>query len=350
MLMAGHVQPAREVALPLMMGTAALQADTVCVFVISVRAPRRSALTEALQFHLTDQALVAPSAADERYIVVVTADDPAARELLGDFLNRNPGLYLGASMALPLEDVSSGYGQAVQALSLAPDAPSRWADYNPLANLVSTLPSGPAHQWSQARLSPLDEWPSDKRNLWVETTRLRIAFGTMTAAHRMGVDPNTIRHRANQVASAVGLDWNLLPDRIVLDLALRIQRLRLRTPLLATPTNFSQLLATKEAQTWAQDWIGRFTDGLNDHLVDFLFNWIDCNQDTADTASHLDIHPKTVRRRLRSAEEILNRSLVSTSAVKKIAGGTNRPSGVHDLVLAAHITDSLKRPFLASSY
>ncbi|SFF74576.1 PucR C-terminal helix-turn-helix domain-containing protein [Actinacidiphila alni] len=340
MLLDGQIAPARRAAAALHLGAALFNGARAQVLVVSVRSPRRKVLAAALHQRLGADALVVPSPDDERHIVVVADDAERPRAAVRGILASHPGIYVGASRSAAVGDgLAEAYEQAQQAVTMATDLPDRWAAYDPAANLASALPSAPAHQWSGALLRPLAEWEPGRRGTWLETTRVALAVGIVAAARKLGADRTTIRSRAEATAGAVGLDWSSQADRIRLDIALRVDRLRLRAPVSSVPTTLADLLATDEARIWAHGLFGR----LGEDLHEFAVAWLTAGQSTHRTAEDLHLHPKTVRKRLREIEAALKRPLIQRSGS---SDGTNQVNAVHDLFLAATVTGELDGPLL----
>lgn len=367
MLLDGQVLPARHAAGPLHTAHDVLYASQIRVCVISVRQTLRDAVTAALHHHLGAKGLVAPSTANPQHIVLIIVADDRILTRLRDYLAPRPWAYTGVSGPMPLDQAGTGHRHALQALAAATNRPSeRWAQYAPLPDLASALPIDLAHRWQRARLEPLESLAlsAGTRELWLETTRMVMTHGTTVTAQAMGVNPNTVRRRAAAVADVLGLDLADVGDRIVLDLALRIRRLRLRAPARSGHGTFGELLETHEAATWARNLLGQLPDPA---LLEVLVVWLDARLGGTEAVSRraaerLGIAPKTLRRRLHEAETLLGRTLVtSTPAERAGRGTTGQPTlvpgsgspserGVHDLMLAAHITGALQRPILTSRH
>jgi hypothetical protein len=331
LLMAGHADVARRVAGTLRLSPAVMRAGTVEVCVASTRASRRAELVADLQRRLGDEALIAPGPADHADQAVIVHPHPGSgrvRDVLQDVQARQPGLYVGASLPVPPAALADGHRQASAALPQAVDAPNRWATYAPEGDLAAVLPDGPAHRWAADLLAALETWDPDRRDLCLKSTRLMLAYGPARAADRAGVTTETLRRRARAVAVAAGLDHRHHGDQAVLDLALRIQRLRSRTPARHGPAvTLDALLHTAEARAWADrrlDTAAEATGTLTAWLQNGLHTW--------KTAARLGINIKTVHRRLHRAEQLSHQLLITPTAQ-----GGDIPLGIHDLILAAHI-------------
>lgn len=364
LLLDGQVSWARQAAAPLRgRGSVdrrhdVLTASQVRVCIISVTT-QRDAVMAALHHYLGSGGLVAPSLTRSQHIVVVIAADDRIVARLRDYLRPYAWAYAGVSGPWPLDQAGMAYRDARQALAGATDRADRWAVYESVPDLASVLPNGPAHRWQQDLLEPLMASPSPSeaaRDRWLETTHLVLAYGTTAAAEITGTYPNTARRRAVAVASALGLDLADLGDSTVLDLALRIRRRRLREPARSRPITLGELLASPAADDWARNLLGRLHPPAS---PDLLATWLDTQLDgteaTARAAERLGIATKTLVARLHQAEDQLGRTLITTSAERgeqnQTAVGdqdqTGQPErGVHDLVLAAHITKLLPRPIL----
>ena len=333
----GHLGTARRAARPLGLSPAALRAGTIQVCALDVRAGRLVGLAADLQRQLGDRALVAPGA-DGR-VEVLHGDDDGVRDVLRSLLGRDPTLYLGASRPADAEDsIPDAFREASQALAAAVDTPGRWVDYTPVRSLVSAISGAPAHQWEQALMAPLEAWPPDRRAVYAQTARLALAYGTVAATSRApkaaagdcGVSRDTVRKRGRAVAEAVGLDFWAEGDRIVLDLALRIRDMRLRTPAYSgPPVTLGDLLGTEEVASWAREHLARIGAG---GLIDVLAAWLECGMSVERTAAGLGMDVKTLRARLRRAEQLGECTLITAGSAGEI------PQGVHDLLVAAYVT------------
>lgn len=344
-LMTGRVDEARRVAGPMKLSRAVLRAEAIQVCVIRGRASRREHLDTDLTRLLADDALVAAGDDAAQVVIVYAHGDDDVRGALRRLLDDDPSLYLGAGRPAPLDAVADGVREARAALVAAMDTPGRWAVYTPAPDIASALPGAEAHRWARDLLAPLGAWPPEQRTLYVEATRLHLAYGTVAAAPRArrtlaaaerGVDRNTVRNRYLALSEAVGLDYEQLGDRVVLDLALRIDALRLRTPAYTgPPVTLDDLLHTKEARDWAE---GMRTQ-LGDELMDALMIWLECGMHVARTATRLHVGPKMVRSHLRRAEALRGRLLITPAGR---AGDI--PLGIHDLILAAYVAGAPSAP------
>ncbi len=357
MLLDEQVQPAREAAKAIRVAHAVLHtAARVRVCVIS--SPSQDMVVSALHHHLGDKALVVPYG---ETIVAVIVDDEKVLAALRRYLHPRRA-YIGVSGRHALDEVRVGHLHARQAMGAATDRPERWARYVPvLSDLASALPIGPAYRWQQDLLQPLEGLRPATRDLWLETTRLVMTHGTSVAAATMGVHYNSVRRRTAQISGALGLDPGDPGDSIVLDLALRIRRLRLRAPARSTPITLGELLETPAASAWARTMIGT----LPPHLLEIVIVWLDAWADGADganarAAERLGTMPKTLRRRLHEAEALLGRTLVTSAPLAgpdptpgRVGSRPPQPPstlpaerGINDLFLAATITGTLQRPVL----
>lgn len=360
MLLDGQLQPARRAAGQMRLAREVLFADEVRVCVISVRSTLRDAVMAALHHDLGGQGLVTPSTSHREHIVVVLVADDRIVARLRAYLSPRPWAYAGISGPKKLSMIEQAQDDALLALPAASNRPDRWAQFAPLPDLAAALPNGLAHRWQQSLLQPLESLTASKdaRDLWLETTRLVMAHGSTVAAQVMEVNDNTVRRRATAVADVLGLDLGDFGDCIVLDLALRIRRLRLREPFRSGHPTLGELLETPQATEWARDLLS----GVPDSLLHALIIWLDARAEGSHAvnrraAERLGIAPKTLRRRLHEAEAPLGRTLVTSTPAEKASddqagqGRTQpRPAtperGIHDLALAAHIAGVLPRPIL----
>ncbi|NUK87889.1 helix-turn-helix domain-containing protein [Streptomyces lunaelactis] len=94
-----------------------------------------------------------------------------------------------------------------------------------------------------------------------------------------------------------------------------------------TPS-LDDLLSTHPAQAWADLTFAPLEQDRRD-LRRTLQVWLGHNTNADSAAAELEVHPQTIRGRLRSAERLLQRSLLAGAA------------GTHDLVIALFITGGI---------
>ncbi|MEU4889944.1 MULTISPECIES: helix-turn-helix domain-containing protein [Streptomyces] len=271
---------------------------------------------------------------DDHLICLLPPDDdaggadgggsPAAplRALVRD----NPDYALGISAAVPLRDTARAYDQARHALAVACHTPERVADHHGRPSLAGLLPRPQAHAWARAFLEPIRAAP----RLTLDITSLALNFPRSGVARLLDVSRNTVTAHLRRVQDALGLDLRDPRGRAELALALAIADLP--SPdggaVAEPPTpSVDGLLSAEAAVTWARAFLQPLRSGTDGALQQTLRAWIEAGTDAQRTARDLGISRTTVRAHLRTAEQLLQRSLL-------IPG-----PGTHELVHAFRIAD-----------
>ncbi|MGK5529840.1 helix-turn-helix domain-containing protein [Streptomyces sp. URMC 129] len=245
-------------------------------------------------------------------------------EVLRRLVDENPHYLLGISGPHPLHATGEAYGQALHALAVARNSPDRVAAYRGQAPLTGLLPRPEAVVWARAVLRPTHSLPK----LTVEVTRLALTFSRCAVARLLHISRNTVTAHLRRAEQALGMDLDDIRSRAVLDLALSLADPppdAAADPERPGPA-LAELLRTAPAVAWAEEFLRPLRQTRHRDLPATLRAWIDANADAQRTARHLGIGRNTVRARLRTAERLLNRDLLTTG------------SGVHDLVHALTIT------------
>nr|WP_158710969.1 helix-turn-helix domain-containing protein [Streptomyces albus] len=254
------------------------------------------------------------------------ADDGLAASLRA-LVRDNPDYALGISASVPLPATAQAYDQARHALAVACHTPERVADYHGRPPLAGLLPRREALAWARALLGPIRAAP----RLTLDITSLALHFPRSGVARLLDVSRNTVTAHLRRVQDALGLDLRDPRSRAELALALAISDLpppegngvdeRPPTP------SLDALLSTEAAVTWARAFLQPLRSGADHAVHRTLRAWIEAGTDAQRTARHLGISRATVRAHLRTAEQLLQRTLL-------IPG-----PGTHDLVHAFRIAD-----------
>ena len=150
-------------------------------------------------------------------------------------------------------------------------------------------------------------------------------------ARLLDISRNTVTAHLRRAQDALGLNLQDPRSRAELALALAITDLpppdnnAVAEPL-PTPS-VDSLLSTEAAITWAHAFLQPLQPGTDRTVHQTLRAWIEAGTDAQRTAQNLGISRTTVRAHLRTAEQLLKRSLQTPGP------------GTHDLVHAFRITD-----------
>ncbi|MGP4091834.1 helix-turn-helix domain-containing protein [Streptomyces sp. KR55] len=261
----------------------------------------------------------------EHLICPIAEDaDPDDRLEHGQVLRRlvreNPGYALGVSRSHPLTALAAAYGEALHALAVARNSPDRLAAYRGRPLLVDVLPRPAATAWARAYVAPLHAEPKLTRDI----TRLAVTFPRTAVARMLHVSRTTVAAHCGRAERALGLDLGDVRARAELDLALTLTDLPpdpAAGPRQVPPT-LAELLRIAPATAWAEAFLQPLRDVRHRDLEATVRAWIDHNTDAQRTAEALALSRNTIRARLRTAERLLNRDLLTTG------------SGIHDVIHA----------------
>ncbi|GAB2878105.1 helix-turn-helix domain-containing protein [Streptomyces mayteni] len=324
-LMAGDPTLARRVTAG---GTPALlHADSLRVLLLRCEPDERDRLAQRYQdpagFH-GPGLLVRCPVYEEHLICLVPEGSGGGGELharLAALVRERPGYALGFSAALPQRATAEAYDQARHALAVARNSRERMAGYQGQGPLEALLPSEQAQAWARSFLRPLGAAPK----LTVDVTRLALTFPRAGVARLLGISRNTVTAHLRDVERILGLDLRDVGSRAALALALAVDVPRAGEDA-DPPRTLEELLRTPAAVAWARALLDPVRHSEHRELRATLSAWIDADTDARLAAHRLGISRNTVRSRLRAAERLLGRDLLSTGA------------GVHDLVHALRAT------------
>lgn len=333
-LMAGDLATARRATVgsvpPL------LEAEHLCVHLLRCEPRDRSLLAEAHQdgsgYHGRGLMVLCP-VYDEHLICLVPADEAQAAEpcglagLLRSLVRDNPHYALGISAPHPPEATAEAYEQAYHALAIAQQKRDRIAAYQGDAPLAGLLPRRPALRWARTLLRPLSPMP----RLTFEVTRLALSFPRSGVARLLGISRNTVTAHLRRVEEALGVDLRRVRHRADIALAMAISSLpdsAEDAPAGDPPApTLEGLLSTDAAVTWARAFLRPLQDEEHRPVLATLRAWVEADADAQRTARALGISRTTVRSRLRTAERLLNRDLLTAGF------------GTHDVVHALRVAD-----------
>ncbi|MBQ0988081.1 helix-turn-helix domain-containing protein [Streptomyces sp. F63] len=239
----------------------------------------------------------------------------------------NPDYALGVSAPAPLPATAQAYEQARHALAVACHTPERIADYHGWPPLAGLLPRREALAWARALLAPIRAAP----RLTLDITSLALHFPRSGVARLLDVSRNTVTAHLRRVQDALGLDLQDPRDRAELALALAVTDLPPPDDGAGAghpPTSsLDALLSTEAAVSWARAFLQPLRSGTGRAVHRSLRAWVEAGTDAQCTARNLGISRTTVRAHLRTAEQLLERTLLTPGP------------GTHDLVHAFRIAD-----------
>ncbi|MET8678515.1 helix-turn-helix domain-containing protein [Streptomyces sp. NPDC004647] len=356
LLMSGQATFARRAAASLAPG--ALD-DTVRVYIVDCSTGDRHYTAEIIQQEirnpsppgvtmptpepaLIDGALLVPCPAYDNHLIVVAPADnePSAQgsESVDATLRRVTAAlddhYLGVSEAAALAHTPDAYRDATRALSVAQHLPERAWQYNSHAQITAVIDQEEAFHWAEAFLQPLINASRAERDDLFTTVRLALAFPTTKVAKVLDVHRNTVTSRFKKAAELLQLDLSDVQACAVLDLALQIDAtdpVGRRKNSYQAEARLQEMLSTPSAKAWAEMTLAPLNQD-DRNLRRTLRVWFAHNASADCAATELGIHPQTVRGHLRSAERLLQRTL--------LAGA----SGGHDLIIALFIAGDIPTP------
>ncbi|GHH79105.1 hypothetical protein GCM10018781_56390 [Kitasatospora indigofera] len=339
LLMAGQVNAAKSAAVGLDPGT--LDAGIARTFILKVPPAQRPAIVQQCHDEIGTKAVITacPTYPDRTVILVPsTIGDIEARTLntLVTHTRTAPDRFLGGSALHTLDETPSAYQDAARALTVAERLPGRVHCYVTEVQLAYVLDQQHASTWARHLLHPLLELPENRREPLLATLRLGLVFPPAVTARMLGTHRNTSARRIAEAATLLGVDLQDIWQRALIGLALQVhaETAHLR-PGMDAPV-ISNILDTPEVRRWAHEFLGRL-DADRRHLRETLTAWIRAKTRIEDTAQLTGLNPATVRIHLRSAEELLQRRLLTNTACNMPEGYV--VPGAHDLVLAFFVVE-----------
>ncbi len=334
LLMAGQVTAAKRAAVSLDPGT--LDAGAAHTFILKVPPTQRLAIVQQCHEEIGTKAIVTVCPIyPERIAVLVpsTVADIEARALtaLVACTRAAPGRFLGGSALHTIGETANGFKDAVRALAVAERLPGRVHYYVTQVQLAHVLNQRHARTWARHLLRPLLELPESRREQLLATLRLGLLFPPAAIARALGTHRNTAARRMTEAVALLRIDLQDVWQRALVGLALEVwdAAAHLRTD--ADTSVGADILDTAEVRRWAHEFLGRL-DSDRRQLRETLEAWIQAKARIEDTAQLVGLNPATVRVHLRSAEELLQRRLLTNTAPNTPDGCV--VSGAHDLVLA----------------
>ncbi|WP_306949851.1 PucR family transcriptional regulator [Streptomyces sp. B4I13] len=245
--------------------------------------------------------------------------------VLRRLVRENPGYALGVSRPHPIAATATAYGEAVHALAVARNSPERLAVYHGSPSLLPLLPRPAALSWARAHVEPL----LSEAKITQDAIRLAVAFPRAAVARLLGISRTTVTAHCGRAQRALRADLADVRVRAVLDLALALNGLPPEPGVEATPVppSLGHLLRSAPALEWATGFLQPLGEAAHRDLHTTVRTWVGHNTDAQRAAEALALSRNTVRARLRTAERLLNRDLLTTG------------SGLHDVVHALVATD-----------
>ncbi|MER6400108.1 helix-turn-helix domain-containing protein [Kitasatospora sp. NPDC001603] len=334
LLMTGQVSAARSAATSLAPETL----DDGVARTLILKVPRAQRLAIIMQCHqaIGNRAIVSgcPTHGD-RIIVLIpsTAGDLESKTIrsLVTFTQAAPERYLGGSSLHTLDETASAYRDAARALAVAERTSSRVHLYISEVQLAHVLDQLHAGAWARHQLRPLLELPDNRRDQLLTTLGLGLLFTPAATARTLGTHRNTVARRLADAAALLGIDLQDVWQRALIGLALEVWAATAHLQQDPDALVVTDILDTAPVRQWAERFLGRL-DSDRRQLRETLSAWIQAKARIEDTAHLVGLHPATVRVHLRSAEQLLQRRLL-TNTTSDAPAGCIVP-GAHDLVLA----------------
>ncbi|MFE7278426.1 helix-turn-helix domain-containing protein [Streptomyces sp. NPDC057623] len=258
------------------------------------------------------------------------APDDRLAGVLRRLVRENPGYWLGVSRPHPIAATGTAYKEAVHALAVARNSPNRLAVYHGHTSLMPLLPRPAAAAWAHAHIEPLSAEPKLTRDV----TRLAVAFPRVAVARLLGISRTTVAAHCDRAERAMGADLGDVRHRAELDLAFSLADLPPEpgAETFRVPPSLGHLLRGASAVDWATAFLQPLHDTRHRDLHTTVRAWVGHNADAQRAAETLNLSRNTVRARLRTAERLLNRDLLTTV------------SGLHDVVHALTATGHRAHP------
>jgi hypothetical protein len=360
LLMTGNTVPAQRVMEGVSPGL--LDSDTARVFIVDCAGAARDAVMAEAERTLDDEVLMVRCPAFHGHIIVVapqSADkDPTTdlHRLLDTFAEGR--VLLGGSLVHPLDGVADAYGEALDSLPRAGHSPDRVAMASRTTGVIDVLDPGAARAWASELLRPVLLMPRGGRQ-HLETTAMAVEFEISAAARIIGVHRNTVARRVRQTFEAVGLNQDLVLDRVVLSVAAQaVGRHGAdlggagRDADAAPVPDLHALLCVPPVQAWAVKALRPLAADRRD-LLRTLRSWTYRGCRVEDAAADLGIAPKTVRAHIRASEQLLERDLITGVAEQDAPDESeHRLASIRPLAFALYATTpaGTPRPPLATGH
>ncbi|MET7852618.1 helix-turn-helix domain-containing protein [Streptomyces avermitilis] len=259
-------------------------------------------------------ALVSPCPGKAKQIIVITPtkQDGSIAAALRQMIGGRPGHLMGESTPQPLAASGTGYQEAAQAVRHAARSPER-ISVGAEPKFAPLLPRAAAQAWAQALLAPL--LASEHQEL-LHTLPTGLSFKPTEAARGLGIHRNTLRQRLTRAGNLLGLDLNLLNDRVLVLLALDI--LALPAPPEGHPAvpapDFTSLMNSEaeEARGWAEQRL-RPLKADQRLLLRTVCVWLECNLSVREAAQALGLSEATVRHHTNDASIMLGMDATTTT-------------------------------------
>ncbi|WP_051870160.1 PucR family transcriptional regulator [Streptomyces resistomycificus] len=313
-----------------------LDAERVRIHLLHCPPADRDRLVRSLDssgFHGRGLMVQCPAFDEQLICLAPESAEPGGRSPQGEMLRRlvreTPGYALGISRPHPLAETRSAYGEAVHALAVARNSPDRVAVHQRQSSLVEVLPRGAGLAWARALTGPLSGLPKPT----VDVSRLVVAFPRTATARLLSISRTTVAAHCRKAEAALRVNLGDIRTRAALDLALSLTGLE-PDPAVAVaqvPPSLDELLRSDAAVSWADIFLLPLREARYREVYATVAAWIDANTDAQRTSVRLGLSRNTVRARLRTAERLLKRDLLTTG------------TGIHDVVHAlavAELSDS----------
>ncbi|MFE2728737.1 helix-turn-helix domain-containing protein [Kitasatospora sp. NPDC059327] len=334
LLMTGQVSAARSAAVSLDPGT--LDDGLARTLILKVPRAQRLAIIQQCHQAIGDRAIVSgcPTHGDRVIVLIPGAagdfETKMIRSLVA-FTQAAPERYLGGSYLHTLDETASAHRDAARALAVAERASGRVHLYITEVQLAHVLDQRHAAAWARYQLCPVLELPEIRRDQLLTTLGLGLLFTPAATARTLGTHRNTVARRLAEAALLLGIDLQDVWQRALVGLALEVWAATAHLPQETGAPVVTDILDTAPVRQWADRFLGRL-DSDRRQLRETLSAWIQAKARIDDTAHLVGLNPATVRIHLRSAEQLLQRRLLTNTSSDAPAGCI--VPGAHDLVLA----------------
>lgn len=327
LLLAGQPELARRCIAPISSASALSLADTVRVYLVSAEddSEQGQLLADLIAVLEDPHTFTGPCPAHPGHVLVlVPVSSPRHEETdaaLRRFTDTDPQRHLSVSCPHRIDSTADAYREAHQGLGVARHLPQRVWRFDRDTSAGAVL-GDRAGLWAARYLQPVLDLEPAQREPLLRTVWLTLRFPAVQVADMLGLHRNTVTARRNRINQLLGLRSQCLRERAVLELALQIHSRQPAQPARQDAgVRLAELLTHSPLRSWARAFLAPV---INEPAVAHLLAvWLSHDASIDRTAQHLDLHPQTVRRRLRRAEDLLGRSLLG-----------NSPTGAYDIAIA----------------
>ncbi|GGO52874.1 hypothetical protein GCM10012287_38190 [Streptomyces daqingensis] len=328
-LMVGDVTSAGRAVEPLAPGLTAAGVVQLAVVEIAPGEDREEVAAEVEEALQWGRSLTVLCPVDQEQIIVIWDGAQApVQTVLEPVAEAQAQRAVGVSGSGPLEHAARLYEAAAVSVEAARRTAGGVAVHDgrpPLAELLDAS----ARAWARELLAPIEENLAEvERRRLLEVCQAAITMGTAGAGRLLGLHPDTVEARLDELTFRAGLDRTRLGDRATLDLALRLAGLPPPVPGTVPPAGgVRAVLAQEGAALWGSGVLA----GLSPRLLSAVTTWVHHGLDDQEAARELGISGETLWGWLREAGTLTHLPLTK-----------DRPAAVHDLFWALYVTGRVR--------